>query len=283
MVSNHTVIRTRLPTLTPTVQANPAVTAMATAPANIGATPFLSSVDPAVAGNDASIPPLPLTSTPAAPVVSDQTTDVAEPAYPPSTAEVPVAEISNWSFTHVQSRPDQYGDGLLLYGEAVNNASVTQELISISGTFFDAQAQIIAGEESMVDYWPIDIVPAGQQLPFELTVFGLQNAADFDLKAVSQPSGQAPQQGFEFLDVAQWDDEGIYCLTGGLKNEGGPLQEYVVIIAVLYNDQSQVINFGEYYEPEPENGLAGQPLDFEVCVELIDQEVARYELRAWGQ
>jgi hypothetical protein len=57
----------------------------------------------------------------------------------------------------------------------------------------------------------------------------------------------------------------------------------LVIAAVLYNAQDKVINFGSYenYSSEAMAGNATQ--DFEVCADPLDQEVARYEVRAWGQ
>ena len=90
-----------------------------------------------------------------------------------------------------------------MYGEMVNNTGSSQELTLVSGAFYDAQGQLIAGEESIIDYWPVDIIPPGGRLPFELTVLEIENAANFDLSVQSQPSGQTPHQNFEFSDLDQ--------------------------------------------------------------------------------
>jgi hypothetical protein len=64
-----------------------------------------------------------------------------------------------------------------------------------------------------------------------------------------------------------------------LRSTGDSVQNYLVIVAVLYDDQDNVVNFGDYYEPYLESDEA---LNFEICVGSPNQGVARYELRAWG-
>ena len=57
----------------------------------------------------------------------------------------------------------------------------------------------------------------------------------------------------------------------------------LVIMAVLYDAESHVMGFSEYYEPEPVEGLTEFPLEFDICIDVGDQNIARYEFRAWGQ
>lgn len=68
-----------------------------------------------------------------------------------------------------------------------------------------------------------------------------------------------------------------------MRNPGGGLQDYLVIVAVLYDSQDKVVNFGDYYEPYPEDVVGDQTLTFETCTDSPDQDVARYELWTWGQ
>ncbi len=317
--SKRVTILKHLPTLTPTVSSNPAPAAVASAPAgdvsplapspaNAVAIPAASGAAPlhlptltptpvsisgenseAPAASAASPPPAAADSPP--PAAADSPPPTATDSPPPAAASdpidnptaAPIPEASNWSFANTQLYPDPYGGGLLLYGEMVNNANSSQELTLVSGVFYDAQGQLIADQENIIDYWPIDIVPPGGRMPFELTVLEVENAANFDLSVQSQPSEQSPHQNFEFSDLDQLSEEGIYCLTGQLRNLGGPLQKYVVIMAVLYDEQDRMLGFGEYYEPDPKNGLSDQSLEFELCAELINQNVARHELRAWGE
>ena len=175
---------------------------------------------------------------------------------------------------------DQYEDGLLLYGDLINNTESPQALALITGTFYDDQGQVIANEDSIYDYWPpVDAIPPGGRMPFELIVDGIQGDAKSSLRVEAEPSSESPRQDFEFSDLNQWNEGDVYCVGGTLRNPGGELQGYLVIVAVLYDDQGNVVNFGDYYEPYLESDEA---LDFETCVAPPNQGVARYELWAWG-
>ncbi len=196
----------------------------------------------------------------------------------------PAVESPGWSLAGVQVYTDKYEGGLLLYSDLINNTESPQTLALITGTFYDDQGQVIAGEDSIYDYWPpVDTVPPGGRVPFELTVDDIQGAAKSSLRVEAESSSESPRQDFEFSDLNQWNEEDIYCVEGMLQNPGGELQDYLVIAAVLYDDQDRIVNFGDYYEPYPIDVVGGQPLDFEICVAPPNQGVARYELRAWGQ
>ena len=119
-------------------------------------------------------------------------------------------------------------------------------------------------------------------MPFELIVFDIQSIADFNLDVISRPSSETPRQDFEFSDIDPSNEEGDYCLAGKLRNPGGQLLDYLLIVAVLYNDQDNVINFDTYDEPSPEDVKGDGISDLEVCVDALDQQIARYELRAVG-
>jgi hypothetical protein len=85
------------------------------------------------------------------------------------------------------------------------------------------------------------------------------------------------------LDLDASGDARDYCVTGKVRNPGGQLGDYLVIVAVLYNDQGNVIYFDSYQDYSPEDVIGAQTLDFEVCVDPLDQRVADYDVRAWGQ
>ncbi len=172
---------------------------------------------------------------------------------------------------------------MVLYGDLLNNTSFSQKLDYIFGTFYDAQDQVIADEENTFDYWPINIVPPGGLIPFELTVEDIQSVANFDLKVESEPSDETLRQDFELSDLDQSNMGSHYCVTGKLRNQGGALQYSLTIVLVLYDDQDKVVNFGDYAERSPAAVVDDQALDFEVCADALDQSIARHELRAWGQ
>lgn len=197
-----------------------------------------------------------------------------------STTNEPALDSTGLSFVGVQNYA--HDDNLMLYGDIVNNTGNTQEIALLGGTFYDAQGQLIADNNSVVDYWPVEIIPPGGRVPFELTVYGVQNVADFNLNIEAQPSNQTLNQEFTFLDLHERVELDSHCVTGRIQNLGSQLHTYLVIVTVLYNDQDRVIDFGEYYKPNPQDVGQDPALDFEVCSNALNQPVSRYELRAWG-
>lgn len=76
---------------------------------------------------------------------------------------------------------------------------------------------------------------------------------------------------------------GSYCVEGELRKPGAGLRDYLTIAAILYDAQRQVINFDSYDEFFPEDVVGDQTLGVQVCIDPLGQQVARYEVRAWGQ
>jgi len=202
--------------------------------------------------------------------------------YPTATpTATPVAATHGWTFASVRSTTDQ--DGLTVYGNLLNQTGSSQQLAQVVGTFYDDQGQMIAGPDDGYDFWPSQVVPPGGRMPFDLAVYGIQSAADFDLGVISQPTGETPRQDFEFLGVATSSANGSYCVTGELRNPGGNLSHYLVISAALYNSEDKVINFDILDVPSPGLVVGDQAQSFSICVDTHNQQVARYELQAWGQ
>jgi hypothetical protein len=282
--------RTPLPTLTPTIAANSGVlpqetNALETAIVVIEAV----TVAPAAETDPIPVPPTETLSPLVAPASaleepSDDIPVAATPDIPasPEPTSAP-AGVSGWTFANVQTYANPYGDGMLIYGDIVNGTGSVQEIAAVTGTFFDTQGEVVSGAENVIDYWPFDVVPVEGRLPFELTVLGSQQIADFELVVDSRPSDQVPHQNFNVANIEQLQEDGVYCLLGELENRGDFLNEYVLILAVLFDGQDQMLNFGEYYEPEPVEGLTEFPLEFDICVDVGDKTIDRYEWRAWGE
>jgi hypothetical protein len=200
----------------------------------------------------------------------------------PTTASPAVAASGGWSFLGVKSAYDPGREGFFVRGEALNDTGASQRLSKIIGTFYDAGGQMVAGGDEADSYWPIYLVPAGGRVPFEITLHNIQQVADFDLQAITQATNETMRQDFELLDLDSSSDGSDDCVIGKLRNLGDSLASYMVIAAVLYDVQGDVINFdtGTWY---PHQVVGDAPLDFEVCVDTLGQDVARYEARAWGQ
>jgi hypothetical protein len=193
----------------------------------------------------------------------------------------PISTSPGWAFAGVRVYTDQTQGGLLLHGKAINNTGSAQELLAINGIFYDGQGQVIADQDDSYAYWPGYVVPPGGSVPFELLVDGIGEAAKFDLSVEAEPSDESPRQDFNVSNVNQQTEDDIYCLAGELRNPGSELDDYLIIAAVLYDSQDNVLNFGDYEEFGTIGG--GDASNFEICVDRPSQDIARYEVVAWGR
>lgn len=315
-----TLTRTPLPTLTPTGAAllaatvQPAELALAAAApepagpeapteaATLNVAPVSPDSEPvnpvparaeAVTAGLPDIPTLPPEQAPLPELPAATATETATPAPTPTATETPLPTETptptltptpeTWAFSGVRTYPNPYGDGVLLHGSLINNTGEAQKLKSVAGTFYNEQGQVIAGPDSGDSYWPGYVVPAGESMPFALTVSSISNPAGFDLSAAAEPSGESPRQDFKFGRLEQWTDAGDYCVGGELENPGGKLKDYLVVALVLYDSQENIINFSYYEELDPGWIEDGDELDFELCAEMLDQAVARHAMQAWGR
>lgn len=299
-----TLTRTPLPTLTATAASAAQQMAAASGPAEslpptsfplpadlpiAEATPVTSEAQPvaeiaaaaasSTPANTATLPPTDTPTATATPTVPPSPTATETPAPTATPTETPLP--TGWIFS--SARSSTYDDSnLILYGDMLNNTGAAQKLAYITGTFLDAGGQVVADEDSTLDYWPVDTIPQGARLPFKLTAIGVQNAANFNLRAEAAPSNDSPVLDFEFSEVNTSNQTDTYCLAGKLKNLGGGVSSYLVILAILYDNSNSVINFNHFYQTQP-NMAGGQITDFKVCVDPLNQNVSRYDLRAWGQ
>lgn len=288
-----TLTRTPLPTLTPTplvtvtpeqTQVIPASLATVLPSPLPGTSPDLSS-QMAAALPSAASPALPTIQ---APINGPDTIASTAPSIEanqeiPSATPVPVTSSKDWTFKAVQTYTDDYENGLLLYGEVINNTGAAQHLNFITGTFYDPQGQVIAGTEISDAYWPIEVIPSGGSLPFELTVDGARNTTNIELGVEAEPSSQNPHQDFEIFNLEQSNQAGKYCITGQIRNLGDDIKEYLVIAVILYDANHNIVNFSPFQEPDFENLVNNQALDIDSCIGLSDQNIADYAMRAWGQ
>lgn len=217
------------------------------------------------------------------PVPTNQASPSAElPSSPtPTPGPTAIAGPGGWAFVGVRLSPNPDDGGMVLYGNAVNQTGTAQELLSVAGIFYDGQGQVIADASQTYAYWPSYVVPAGGSMPFELIVDEIANAARYDLSVEAEANSESPRQDFEFAQVNQWAEDDAYCLEGVVHNSGEPLDKYLVVAAVLYDSQNNLVNFSDNGDLGPEAGSDNSP--FEICVNLSNQPVARHELLAWGR
>lgn len=211
-------------------------------------------------------------------VVNNSTSPVATPENAASAS--PGMVQNGWKFTALRQTPQ--ANGLLLVGEVINHTGQPQTIKRLAGIFYNDRGQIIAGPDNVSDARPVDLVPPEGRLPFRLTVPGISSAANFELSVTAEPGRQAVRRDFQFVGLEPSIQAGDYCVTGQLQNPGSPLQNYLVIGLMLYDNQDNVINFSNYNELYFAGVSGNQLLDFEVCVPPPNQNVTRHEVRAWG-
>ncbi len=194
------------------------------------------------------------------------------------------AEGGGWAFVNIRltTDPDEADPNVVVYGEIVNNSGADQEIAAITGTFFDAQGLVIAGEDTTTDFWPLEAVAAGERMPFELFVDGISSAASYKLRAESSVTPNNPRQNFELSAVTQTTEAGNYCVSGKVRNPGDALQSYLTIVVTIYNNQNTVINFGSDDKTGLTTFVGDKTVNFKVCITPPNQDVVRYDLRAFG-
>jgi hypothetical protein len=170
-----------------------------------------------------------------------------------------------------------------VYGEAVNNTGATQRINLIAGTFYNAQGQVVVTLIQTSGYWPVDVLPSGGRVPFEMIAPGTSDPASYTLAVQSQTSTATPRTDFEFTRQGESIGDGLYCAQAAFRNPGADLSSYLYIVLILYNDQNNVINLSEAYEPSLAEIAGGQSHDMEVCADPLGLTVDHYEWRAWGR
>lgn len=171
----------------------------------------------------------------------------------------------------------------MLSGHLVNNTTSVQEIEEVKGTFYDAQGQVIAADDLVYGYWPVDLVLPGGGVPFELIIEGISETASYDLGVEAEPSAEELLQNFEFKDLNQRNENGSYCLAGTLETSGDEPEDYLIISAALYDDQGRVVGFSDNQDIFPEDIADGQSVGFEICLPTPVEPIARYDVLAWGQ
>lgn len=225
-------------------------------------------------------PPATATPSPTNPVLPTATEVPPTPTETPTPSPTPLP--AGWVFADVKLRPDPDGRDLLILGNLINNTGTSQILDTIDGLFYDGHGQPIDNIFYTLDY-PINEVPQGGQIPFQIQLKDQPNAADFELQVMAESGGDTPRQDFEFLEINASPQGDDYCLAGKVRNPGGELANYLLVAAVLYDGENKVINYNYDYFDEALLALVGeQTHDVALCVDPLQQEVARYEFEAWG-
>jgi hypothetical protein len=223
--------------------------------------------------------PLP-TETPTATATATATPTVTPT--PLASTPVAIAPAEGWTFEGVRVQPDPGLGGLLIYGEAINDSGRSQDILGLQGTFYDAQGKVVTPEETS-DYWPIETVPPGWRMPFELTVIGPAAIDRVDLRVTTEESDEPLRTDLEMSELRGADAGSEFCITGRARNLGPPLEHHLAVMGVLYDADDRVINWGIGYQRARADLVGDNSVTVSACARRYNHNVARYELRAWGE
>jgi hypothetical protein len=201
---------------------------------------------------------------------------------PADSTPVSVQPAEGWSFEGVRLQPAPDLGGLLVYGEAINDSGGPQRILGLQGIFYDAQGGEIAPEE-ISEYWPIETVPQGWRMPFELTLIGPPAIDRLDLQLITEASDEPLRSDLELSQLEGAEQSGEYCVQGQVRNPGSPLEAYLMVVTVLYDADDGVINYGVGYQPASAELTGDATAVVSACADTMGLPVARYEMRAWGE
>lgn len=187
-----------------------------------------------------------------------------------------------WSFSGLQSYYSAEDEAYRVFGEVVNNTGQAQDIEYIAGQFYDTQGQVIADEDDIAAAFPVSVVSAGRSVPFDLYVDNIQSADRFELNVVATPSMAILRSDFVIVGLSAAMENTNYCIRGTLQNPGPRPQSTVTLVAVIYDLQNRVINYGYSLRPTsavPENSST----EFKVCVPEPNASVVSQTVTAWGR
>jgi hypothetical protein len=149
--------------------------------------------------------------------------------------------------------------------------------------FYNSQGQFVADTLDAYDRIPTDIVPAGGRLPFELTLIYGEDIAHYTLSVSAESTTITPRQDFEFSNMTQSFQRDRFCASADFRNSGEDLTHSLEVAVVLFAGDDKVINVSDAEQPDLEEVAGGRRLNVQICVDPPNQNVARYEWRAWGR
>ncbi|MGQ0603942.1 MAG: FxLYD domain-containing protein [Anaerolineales bacterium] len=224
-----------------------------------------------------------ITSSPSPSLESTSATPVAASSPTPTvTATASATAAGVWSFSGLQSYYSAEDEAYRVFGEVVNNTGQTQDIETITGQFFDAQGQVIAGDADIAAAFPVSLIPAARSAPFDLYVDNAQSADRFELNVVAMPSTAILRSDFVIAGLSAAMENTNYCIRGTLQNPGPRPQSTVTLVAVIYDAQNRVINYGYSLRSTsavPENSST----EVKVCVPEPNANVVSQIVTAWGR
>jgi hypothetical protein len=164
-------------------------------------------------------------------------------------------------------------DGVLhILGDVRNNTGEVKEVV-VGAVLYDQSGQAL---DQVSGLTATEVIPPHQTSPFEVLAQPPQGFAEFEVIIEGYASQRNPRLDLEFEDVTEEFGQ-AYRLRGKVVNPGGSLEEYVQVVATLYDSKDRVIALGMDLI-QPEKLRPGDETAFDIRIDAYIGDFARYEL-----
>lgn len=196
-----------------------------------------------------SLPAPTATPTPGqAPTATPTATDAPTPTRTPASS--PSALSTRHTSMYLQA-------GLVqtVVGEVVNNSNHAVQSVEITATFYSAAGNVLATETG---YSEIDVIPAGADVPFTVTLFDPPaGITRFTLAAVSltDPAEDTAIAGLVAQQTEMTFADDTLTFKGTVKNTSTTALVQVVVVIAAYDAAGNVVRV-EFASADPDGRLA---------------------------
>lgn len=163
---------------------------------------------------------------------------------------------------------------LHILGDIANGTDVVKEVV-VGAVLYNDAGQAL---DQVSGLTATEVIPPNGASPFEVLATPPQGFAEFEVIIEGFDSQRNPRLDLEFENVTE-NIGADYRLRGEIANPAGPLEEYVQVVATLYDPDDRVIAFGMDLI-QPQKLRPGSKVDFEIRIDAYLGDFARYELTA---
>lgn len=284
---------TATPATNPASTGVPATTSTAN-PTGTAVVQVTATIQPATSGGNsagATNTPLPPTAnnggtvTPSATIASNNT-PTGTITQLPSTAS-PTATATQTGVGIVVSTPRWYYDAELnivrVVGEVTNNTTTQQLIETVSGIFYSAPG-VTVPTDSIIEFAPQEVIPVGGTVPFYFELDALSSLSSFTVTVQTDLSPFVTRMDLILQEQSErTDDAGQRCFDGKVRNSGERLQTEIVILANIYDEQNNLVNFDyQTFAGTPAFEVFGDRMrSYSVCIRPPHN--GRADVRVYGR
>lgn len=225
------------------------------------------------------------TVTPSATVTANATSTLAASTATPTFTLTPAAtpvgagivvKSTSWYF-------DAELNLVRVVGEVTNNTSTQQLIETLEGVFYSAPG-VTVNPNDIVGFSPQEVIPVGATVPFYFELDAVTSLDSYTVTVQTDLSPFVTRTDLILQDQSERiDADGQRCFDGRVRNAGERLQNEIVVMATLYNEQNNLVNFNyEYFDSGVAFTILGdRTRSYSICVR--PPHSGRAEVRVYGR